>query len=413
MRLLLASDNLENPGGSETYLLTLGAHLQRLGHDVFVVPGPGHRASLAQHRGLQILTGPGELDVPPDRAIVQDAVVSGEVAGAWPTVPQLFVSHSAIHDLQLPGAVPSAVAAVVALNDRVADRVRASAGDIPVHRLTQPVDVGHFTLGPPPAPRPRRLLLFGNNKATWRSAALEAECAERGIEVQRIGAAAGNMIVDPVRELRAADIVVGYGRCILEAMACGRTAFVFDRFGSDGWLDADSYASLESVGFNGSAGRDVPGRDEWRDALDRYDPATGAVGHDLAYRHHDARKHTEAILDLLDGLGPVEAGDPHAAFVLGRIWREQWRWERQALTWAAEVDELRTQHRAREQELEDSLAAARAAHEQHRAELEAEIDSLRAEVHQVHQNWEEHLASRRYRVADTVMRVASWRPRRR
>src|SRR5690606_17502918 len=118
----------------------------------------------------------------------------------------------------------------------------------PVVRLTQPIDLERFGPGPAPRAIPRRLLLFGNNAPQGRHESLVEECERRGIEVVRLGRSAGRTTEDPSDELRAADIVVGYGRCILEAMACGRTAFVFDRFGSNGWVDAGSYDALESLG---------------------------------------------------------------------------------------------------------------------------------------------------------------------
>lgn len=397
MRILLASDRLAVPGGSETYLLVLGRHLQRLGHEVWAVEGPGGTGTLAADAGLLIVDHPGRMADRPDRAIVQDAIVAGEVASAWPDVPQLAIVHSGIHDLQLPSALPSSVAALVVLNDRLLERAESLAEGRPVHRLTQPVDVGHFSLGPPPRRAPRQLLLLGNNRAEWRADGLRQACEARGIEVARVGAAAGNIVTDPVQHLRGADIVVGYGRSVLEAMACGRAALVFDRFGSDGWVTADTYAALEATGFNGAAGLDRPGRDTWDDVLDAYDPAYGAVGHDLAFRHHDARSHTASVLALLEGLGPVEPAEPATAYVLARIWREQWRWERQALAWAQEVDDLRTQAEHLEQELEAyrERAERSTAHVQH---LERQVEDLRRARDAV-------LSSRSYRLGRRVARI--------
>jgi len=341
VRLVLASNGLTTLGGSETYLLTLGRHLQRFGHEVHLMEGPGGSGTLAADAGLLSIRQPGELEGPPDRIIVQDAIVSGEAASAWPEVPQLFVVHSSVHDLQMTSAVPSTVAAYVVLNELTATRAGALTGGRPVIRLTQPVDVGHFTPGDPPRDEPRVLLVFGNNKAAWRFEGLEAACEDRGIEVRRAGMVGDARVSDPVDRLREADIVVGYGRCILEAMACGRTAFVFDRFGSDGWVTAETYPALEASGFNGTAGLDEPGRSEFGAVLDAYDPRWGAVGHDLVFRHHHARTHAVAILEVLEGLGPVLKADPHLSFTLARVWRESWRWEGHALALTGEVDKLR------------------------------------------------------------------------
>ena len=53
---------------------------------------------------------------------------------------------------------------------------------------------------------------------------------------------------DPVATIAEADIVVGKGRAVLEAMSCGRAAFVYDAFGGDGWVTAESYPRLEADG---------------------------------------------------------------------------------------------------------------------------------------------------------------------
>ncbi|MEQ1788467.1 MAG: hypothetical protein ABL966_15550 [Acidimicrobiales bacterium] len=205
MRVVLASNGLGAPGGSETYLLTLGRHLQRLGHEIHMMEGPGGTGELAAAYGLLAIRSPSALVEPPDRIIVQDAIVAGEAASAWPAVPQLFVSHSSIHDLQLTSALPSSVEAIVVLNDLTLERAEAMPATRRIVRLTQPIDVGHFTPGPPPRATPAVLLLFGNNKAAWRYEGLEAACAARHIEVRRAGAIGGEMITDPVAALRAAS----------------------------------------------------------------------------------------------------------------------------------------------------------------------------------------------------------------
>lgn len=412
MRLLLASNGLTQLGGSETYLLTLGQHLQSLGHEVHVLEGPGGTGTLATDAGLLRVARADALEVRPDRAIVQDAIVAGEVAAAWPDVPQLFVVHSTMHDLQDTSAVPSSVATYVVLNDLTGARVRALAGDRQVVRLTQPIDLDRFRPGPPPNPTPRRLLLFGNNAPQGRHQALLDACESRGIEVDRLGTAAGRTTSDPVADIQRADIVVGYGRCILEAMACGRSAFVFDRFGSDGWVDVDSYAALESKGFNGLAGLDEAGRSDFGAVLDGYEARRGWVGIDLARRHHNAKRHATAVVEVLEGMGPVAPADPDLSFALARVWREQWRWETQAIGLQAEVNRLRNEveplqdeNRRLRDELHQATERVRLADEAR----EQEVRRVGEELHRVdsaRHDAEQHLAavlrSRRYRLGDRI-----------
>ncbi|MFL6205005.1 MAG: hypothetical protein ACJ739_06610 [Acidimicrobiales bacterium] len=402
MRVLLASNSLVTLGGSETYLLTLGRHLQRYGHEVVVMEGPGNRGALAADAGLVWIDHPTRLDEAPDRILVQDAIVSGEAAAAWPSVPQLLVSHSTMHDHQLPGALPSTVGLIVVLNDLTAERARALAERRPVVRLTQPIDVGHFSPGPPPRPDPEVVLVFGNNQVLGRER-LQEVCAQRGVELRYMGAVAGERRADPLVELREADIVIGYGRCILEAMACGRTAFVSDRFGTEGWVTADTYERLESSGFNGTAGLDEPGFDDWERMLDTYDPRLGAVGHDLVFRHHHPRDHGRRMIELLEGLGPPVPADPALSRSLARVWREQWRWESSAVTWAAERDRAQRARLELEEEvhrLRGELAAAR-----------GEVELARAEVAEMSADKLAFEASGSYRWAQRIARLRPGRRR--
>jgi hypothetical protein len=427
VRLVLANNHLRDRGGSETYLLTVAHELERLGHDVVLFAGepPGDGVPLARSEGLRFATHLDEVGPPPDRVLVQDGIVSGVLAAAYPNVPQLLVAHGVVHAFQLPPVLPGAVRAVVALNERVAARARATAGAAEVVRLRQPVDLTRFRPGPAPHEPPVRLLLFGNHQDAQRIEGLRRTCEARGIDVVAAGGSAG-AVASPENVLAEADIVVGYGRCIVEAMATGRCAYVYDRFGSDGWLDAATYAALEATGFNGKAGLAPPGVDDFATALNSYDPRRGLEGRDLAYRHHDVRDHVAALLRLLldmPGAGPAE---PVVALEIARLWREQWRWERRVVgatnTIAQQqqaLDQARREASERVTKAEAALLHAQASLDEARALTQrladaqtvkvAEVETLRAELDARSAALaarEAELAacrtSRRYRVGDAI-----------
>ena len=50
-----------------------------------------------------------------------------------------------------------------------------------------------------------------------------------------------------------ADIVIGKARVIVEAMASGRAAYVYDHNGGDGWVTPERYELLEADNFGGQA----------------------------------------------------------------------------------------------------------------------------------------------------------------
>lgn len=322
MRLLLANNHL-GLGGSESYLLTVAEQLDRLGHDVAIFAAErGRGAEVARERALALI-GEAELEADFDAALVQDAAVSLQIAERCPSVPQLFVAHSAMWDLQAPPQLPGVVGAVVVLNDRVGERMRSFATGVGIVRMRQPIDTQRF------APRgvlpeaPRRALLLSNNPNADRIAMLESACENAGMALERLGGAAGQTD-DPRPQLAAADIVIGYGRSILEAMACGRAAYVYDWKGGDGWVTAESYPAIEADGFAGFSDRmmDVAGLEE---DLRRYSASMGPVNHDLVYAHHRANLHAQELVELMHGIGAPRERARAPLDEMTRLVRLEWR----------------------------------------------------------------------------------------
>ncbi len=137
---------------------------------------------------------------------------------------------------------------VVVLNDRVARRIAALGSRPEVVRLRQPIDIERFRPRGAARRRARRVLLLSNYLKGAPLRMLENVCDDLGLELVRLGAS-GTPTLDPQGEMADADIVVGYGRSVLEAMALGRAAYVWDYAGGDGWVTPETYPALEADGF--------------------------------------------------------------------------------------------------------------------------------------------------------------------
>jgi hypothetical protein len=324
VRLVLATNHL-GLGGSESYLLTVAEQLQRLGHEVSVYTaeqGPG--SSVAEQRGVP-LCELGGLPEEFDAAVVQDAAVSYELAAHRPAVPQLFVAHSETFDLQAPPQFGEAVRVVVALNDRVAARMRSFALEREVVRLHQPIDTERFTPQGRLPRRPRRALLLSNTPHEDRVEMLEEACAAAKVELVRVGGREGQT-ADPREALHGVEIVIGYGRSILEAMACGRAAYVYDWNGGEGWVTPKSYRRIEADGFAGRSGETVLDGDRIRKDLRKYTRTMGPVNHDLVLAYHRANVHAQELIGLLGELGtPRPVPDPEPLREMTRLIRLEWR----------------------------------------------------------------------------------------
>jgi hypothetical protein len=322
MKFLVALNSL-GIGGTESYVLTVAEHLDRLAHDVLLyAPEPGPGAAVARERGIAVATS-GELGDAHDVALVQDAAVSFEVAGLLPQTPQIFVGHSENFEPQAPPQLPDLANVAVALNDRVAGRIRAFAVEREVVRLRQPIDTERFLSRGPLPEVPRRALILSNNHLSDRQGMLESACEEVGIELIRLGGAAGQSN-DPRAAMAEADIVIGYGRSILEAMALGRAAYVYDWAGGDGWVTAESYPAIEANGF---AGRREPIVDRERLVRDlrAYSSAMGPVNRDLISAHHRANVHTQELVELARRTADPPGEQRAPLDEMARLVRQEWR----------------------------------------------------------------------------------------
>ena len=288
MEIALATNGLVGIGGSETYLLTVAEHLRRLGHGVVVHAEEGGAMSeLMEARGLRVEIGERGLPETCDAILVQDATMAYALADRWPEAPQVFRAPSALYDFQSPPQLPGVVAAVVVCSDRMARHVEAMAGEREIVRLRQPIDIKRLCPRGEIRERPRRALLLGNYVAGRRRELIAEAWGEAGVECVSIGAH-GSTAPDPAAEIAAADIVVGKARAILDAMACGRAAYVLDVAGGDGWVTEERYAAMEADNFAGQATEWSLDRDRLVADLAGYRPAMGQVNRDLVLAHHDA-----------------------------------------------------------------------------------------------------------------------------
>jgi len=363
-------------GGTESYAVTVAEQLERLGHPTRIHAATASEVGreLVDSRGLRLTVGPpaGQADADDfDAVIAQDAASAYALAARRPDLPQVFVTHG-FAPIERPATALDPMPKVVVLNGRTEARAMALAGRPTLVRLRQPIDIERFR--PPGETRAvaRRVLVLSNYLPADRLRMLEEVCDELDLEVSRIGDGAGPTI-DPRPSIRDADIVVGYGRSVLEGMAMGRAGYVWDRAGGDGWVTPETYAAYEADGFSGNATDAVIDRERLRADLAAYRPELGMLAFDLVRGSHSSAKHTETLVGLLEGAGAPVASDRHETISLLA------RAEARA---AARADgaEYETRRVLRAHDWQrDRADAAEAARDAERAEREEELARLEEE----------------------------------
>jgi hypothetical protein len=225
-------------------------------------------------------------------------------------------------------------------------------------RLRQPIDIERFYQQGPPRERPAEVLLLGNYLRGQRRAVVTGVCEELGLRCTQLGRDS-QMSPEPVAAIGRADIVIGYGRSILEAMACGRAAYVLDHLGADGWVTADSYPAMERDGFTGMQSGRHPTPEELRADLLRYDAGMGLVNESLVVSHHSSFVHARELSELLTSVAAGARQKLDSGRELARLARMQWHADWRFHELERDVQAMRAQ--LREQELRTREAEQRAA----------------------------------------------------
>jgi hypothetical protein len=305
MRVLITSANFML-GGTETYSVTVAEQLERLGHPTRLHAGnaTAQGRELAASRGLQLTVGD---DAAPDRVdvvLAQDAASAYALASRRSDLRQVFVVHGLMRYEHPPAGLRPSLPVVV-LNDRIGARAAALSPRPEIVRLRQPIDIERFRPRRPSRSRARRVLALGNYLDADRVRMLEEACGDLGLELAHVGIRSTPNAA-PQEAIADADIVVGYGRAVLEAMAMGRAAYVWDRGGGDGWVTPESYPAFEADGFSGAATDAVIDAGRLRADFAAYRPELGPIGYDLVRSHHSAAKHAEALVRLLEAGGPPD-----------------------------------------------------------------------------------------------------------
>jgi hypothetical protein len=388
VKVLFATHSLARAGGSETYLLTAALALQRLGHEIGVFTlEPGEMSGLAGRSGLRVAASEEQLDGGYDAIVVQDGVTSYTLAERFPSVRQLFVAHTADYALQYPPQLSGAVGAIVALNDRVGRRLEGLAHCPQLIRLRQPIDTRRFVPVSPLPSRPASLTVLSNYLQGERLEIVKRAARDLGMSFAVVGGAeGGEPTLSPEEHLSRSDVVLGCGRSVLEAMACGRAVYVFGHLGVDGWVTPETYTALEEDGFAGLGSKRVADTEELRTDLANYEAAMGLANQSLAVRHHDAGAHAAELVAALRRLTPENGARSANGSLreLSRLVRVEWQTEGRALT---------LERRLREAERE-------------RIESQRELERMRGEYGKL-------VSGRRYRLAQTLARPLDFLRRRR
>ena len=213
MRILVATNHLERTGGTESYTYALINELKKRGHDVeYFTFNKGEVADRIEFLGVKfrfhILY---DLILANHNSIVNHLYKRGYI---------IQTCHGTISELEQPSKKANHY---VAITQEVYDYLRAK--NIQSTIIYNGIDCNRFFPKKSVSAQLKNVLsLCQSNSA---NAIIEKSCAKLGLSFEKIDKFIEN-IWDVEDSINNADLVIGIGRSLYDAMACGRPVISFD-----------------------------------------------------------------------------------------------------------------------------------------------------------------------------------------
>ena len=239
-RILLTNRRLDHTGGTESVCRSLSKVLSEE-HEVYVY-SPSHGVISDQvSKYAKILQVPeGDFDI---ILFTHNTTVSSTLSAKC----KIYTIHGIFSDLEKP---PASMDAYVAISSEIAERYK----HLNLHLIHNSIDTNVFS--PLVTDSRTKTLLYSSNYDNNFSFLLRCAAASLGMRYIRLGGEKAK--IDVVGALQSADVVVGVGRTVLEAMSCGKKIVVADRrsyadYGMDGFLCKDNVQQVAWSNYSGRA----------------------------------------------------------------------------------------------------------------------------------------------------------------
>jgi glycosyltransferase involved in cell wall biosynthesis len=228
MRILLTNWILSEKSGTETYLMALCRQLIKMGHDLTLYCKVfGWYGEEFKKMGIPVYVN----KVPKEKFDIihlhHNSCVK-DLAKITDT-PKIFVSHGVLPELEVP---PLNIDYSVAVSEEVFKEFFKDELDASIIR--NPIDMEEYKSETEIHDRLEHVAVITNKMNDKHKEEIEKACDRVKATVSFIGSGFGTHTADVKTEIEKADLVIGSGRCIYEAMSMGRAVIVYDVSGLDG-----------------------------------------------------------------------------------------------------------------------------------------------------------------------------------
>lgn len=301
MKILITSNTLEGRGGTESFVRTLARGLESQGHSVMAYSSDTTQGErMLENDLLPVATDLENLPVRPDIIHAQHHLDAMTALTALPGVPAIFHSHGAVWRgcvIKHP-RIYRYLAMSRTFAQRIAIESNISPDDIEV--LLNGVELTRFAQVRKLPGQPTRALFF-NSRHDLESDTLRAireATARRGLQLDCLGFAFGNLEPEPEKILPTYDIVFASGLSALEAAASGCAVMVLGRTSCGPMLQPENFESLRETNLSIATNSPPPSVEKIEAELQRYSPERCAIVTERLRDEADFRKSINRLVEI-------------------------------------------------------------------------------------------------------------------
>lgn len=301
MRVLITNNTLAERAGSELYVRDIALALLQRGHQpVAYSTRLGAVAAELREATIPVIDDLSLLTVTPDIIHGQHHLDAMTAMLYFPDTPAVYFCHGWVPWEEMAPHFPT-IQRYVAVDDLCRERLQCMHGIPPdrIRTIRNFFDPRRHLLRDDLPAVPRRALVLSNQmREEGNLGILRQACAARGITLDAVGLAVGNVEIRPEQILGKYDIVFGKARSALEALACGTAVIVCDAAGLGGMVTPDNYDAFRRLNFGIRCLREPITVEAVIQELDRYDPALARETSLRARAEADVDQAVEQILQV-------------------------------------------------------------------------------------------------------------------
>ena len=297
MRILLTNNAMNHLYGTESWVLSVGKELLRRGHSVEVFTlHKGLASGLAERMGIPVKGPPDDVGEDFDLALMNHS-------STWPYVPtyvkRIFTTHGVKSSLEEPPKTGIWKAVTVAVSEESARGI--------YQVIRGGIDLCRFRPVRPINPEPRTVLYLSHPHYAGGIKLVEEACRISGFRFICLK----TETVVPEVLIQEADVVVGFGRSLIEAMGCGRVVVsgdnrthYMDGFHGGGMVTPDNFDVLKRDSFTGrTSGQKNFTPETLTEEFRRYHPEYGQLLRERIYGEFNVSVMVDRYLQLAKEMG--------------------------------------------------------------------------------------------------------------